>query len=353
MLGISVFLNEPITNETKDYINLAKQMGAKGIFSSIHIPENNVSLYKERLTDLGKITKDLNLSLMVDISKDSLNKAGFSFNNLSNLKEIGVTGLRMDYGISTETIAKASNEITVGLNASTITKEFINDLKKYNANFSSFEMWHNYYPREDTGLDKDFFLSLNKFLKNEGFKVVAFVPGDKILRGPVFKGLPTIEDHRYETTYFSFIDMATNYLVDNVYIGDPEISLESFNKINNWIKTKTIELNCNMIETDPTIKNFVLGFHQNRPDFSKKVIRSANARFLQIPFISPNNNIKRKIGSVTIDNVNYGRYTGEIQICKENLDSDDRVNVIGNIVEEDISLLSLIKSNVKFQLKEV
>ncbi len=440
MFGISVFLSEPITNETKEYIKLAKHMGVNGIFSSIHIPENDSKLYKERLKSLANISKDLGLNLMIDISKDALEKAGFSFENLSELKNIGVTGLRMDYGISSEIISKASKEMTIALNASTLTKDFIDELKYYKADFSAFEMWHNYYPREDTGLDNEFFFKTNKFLKSEGFKIVAFVPGDKILRAPIFKGLPTLEEHRQTTTYFSFIDMATNYLVDSVYIGDPEISLETFKKINEWINTKTMSLNCSVIENDneiknfvmcsfvpgdkilraplfkglPTleehrqtttyfsfidmatnylvdsvyigdseisletfkkinewintktislncsviendneIKNFVMCSHKNRPDFSKKVIRSANARFLKIPFIKPKNNIERKIGSITIDNASYGRYMGEVQICKENLPSDTRVNVVANIIEEDIPLLSLIKSNTKYKLNEV
>ncbi len=353
MFGISVFLNEPITNETKKYISLAKEMGAKGIFSSIHIPENDASLYKERLTNLANIAKDLELNLMVDISQDALQKAGFSFDNLSELKSIGITGLRMDYGISSEIIAKASKEITIALNASTLTEDFINELKQHNANFSSFEMWHNYYPREDTGLDNDFFLSMNKSLKEEGFKVVAFVPGDKILRGPIFKGLPTLEDHRQTSTYFGFIDMVNNYLVDDVYIGDPQVTFETFKKINNYINTQTISLNCKVIEDDNDIKNFVMCSHENRPDFSKKVIRSANARFLKIPFIKPKNNLERTIGSVTIDNASYGRYMGETQICKENLPSDSRVNIIAYVIEEDIPLLSLIKANTKYKLNEV
>lgn len=353
MFGISVFLSEPITDKTKEYISLAKQMGAKGIFSSIHIPENDASLYKDRLTSLANISKELGLNLMVDISEDALQKAGFSFENLSQLKNIGVTGLRMDYGISADIISKASKEMTIALNASTLTQDFINELKQHNANMSAFEMWHNYYPREDTGLDNDFFLKTNKFLKDEGFKVVAFIPGDKILRGPIFKGLPTLEDHRQTSTYFSFIDMSSNYLVDSVYIGDPEISLETFKKINEWLNNKTICLDCNIIETNQEIKNFIMCLHINRPDFSKKVIRSANARFFKPPFITPKNNVERKIGSVTIDNTNYGRYMGEVQICKEDLPSDTRVNVVANIIKEDLPLLSLIKANAKYKLNEV
>ena len=44
---------------------------------------------------------------------------------------------------------------------------------------------------------------------------------------------------------------------------------------------------------------------------------------------------------------------GEVQICKENLPSDTRVNVVANVIEEDIPLLSLIKSNTKYKLNEV
>lgn len=353
MFGISIFLNEHITEETKSYIKQAKELGAKGIFSSIHIPENDASLYKERLKDLGAIAKSLNLDLMVDISKDALDKAGFDFNNLSVLKEIGITGLRMDYGIDTNIIAKASKEMKIALNASTLTDEFVDDLKKHNANFLSFEMWHNYYPREDTGLDEEFFLQMNNKLKKEGFKVVAFITGDEILRGPIFKGLPTLETHRDKTPYFAFIDLINNYFVDYVYIGDCKASLKTLTKINDYIYTNCISLDCKVIDDNEEIKKFFISSHQNRPDFSKKVIRSANARFLKIPFIKPNNNIEREKGSITIDNVSYGRYTGELQICKEKLPLDSRVNVVAKVIEDDLPLLSLIKANTKYKLNEV
>lgn len=353
MLGISVFLNEPIKEKTKYYIKQAKELGAKGIFSSIHIPENDACLYKERLKDLGAIAKSLNLDLMIDISQDALDKVGFSFNDLSSIKDIGITGLRIDYGINTDIIAKASKEMTIALNASTLTDEFIEELKNYNANFSSFEMWHNYYPREDTGLDEEFFLQMNNKLKKQGFKVIAFIPGDEILRAPIFKGLPTIESHREKTPYFAFIDLINNYDVDYAYIGDSRASLKTLTKISDYISTNCISLDCKVIEDNEEIKNFVITSHQNRADFSKKVIRSANARFLKIPFIKPKNNIERKIGSVTIDNASYGRYTGEVQICKEDLPLDNRVNVIAKVIEEDIPLLNLIKANTKYKLNEV
>ena len=99
---------------------------------------------------------------MVDISGNALEKAGFSINRLKELKDLGVTGLRMDYHISNETIAKVSQELTVSLNASTITPKDIDELKEHKANFSKLEAWHNYYPRPETGLSREGFLKKNE-----------------------------------------------------------------------------------------------------------------------------------------------------------------------------------------------
>ena len=84
---------------------------------------------------------------MVDISGQALEKAGFSIDRVEELQELGVTGLRMDYHISNETIAQVSQKMTVSLNASTIRQEDIDELKEYKANFNQLEAWHNYYPR--------------------------------------------------------------------------------------------------------------------------------------------------------------------------------------------------------------
>ena len=45
--------------------------------------------------------------------------------------------------------------------------------------------------------------------------------------------------------------------------------------------------------------------------------------------------IARKKGSITIDNELYGRYAGEMQIATHDLPVDEKVNVVGMVVEED------------------
>lgn len=46
---------------------------------------------------------------------------------------------------------------------------------------------------------------------------------------------------------------------------------------------------------------------------------------------------------ITMDNDLYGRYRGEVQITLNDLPADERVNVIGKVIPEDILLLSFIK----------
>ena len=41
MLGFSLYLNEDITPATEQYINRLKKYGFNGIFTSVHIPEED------------------------------------------------------------------------------------------------------------------------------------------------------------------------------------------------------------------------------------------------------------------------------------------------------------------------
>jgi hypothetical protein len=53
---------------------------------------------------------------------------------------------------------------------------------------------------------------------------------------------------------------------------------------------------------------------------------------------------------ITMDNDGYGRYRGEIQICRRDLEADERVNVIGHVSSEDLPLLNLAMPGQKVKL---
>lgn len=226
MFGFSVFMNEDLDQVKADYISKMAKMGFTGIFTSMHIPEDDIALYKQRLTDLGKLAKRNQLDLMVDVSGTALEKAGFDLQDLTALTEIGVTGLRMDYHISNEQIARWSKQLTISLNASTLTQEDLTELAFHQADFSQIEAWHNYYPRPETGLDEDWFIKKNTWLRQQGLTVQAFVPGDEKYRGPLYQGLPTLEAHRYQHPLASALSLRKMF-VDKVYIGDETITTKT------------------------------------------------------------------------------------------------------------------------------
>lgn len=348
MFGFSVFLGSTISDETEKYIAKMSDSGFKGIFTSMHIPEDDSSKYLDRITKLGNLAKKYELNLMVDISTKGLSSLGFDLiNDISKIKDLGITGLRMDYGISIKTIAEASHYLTIGLNASTLSQNDVTELKEYHALFSNMEFWHNYYPRVETGLDREEFVQKNRWLKELGGEIIAFTPGDDVLRGPLFNRLPTLESHRYSHPLAASIDLLKSCYVDEVYIGDEKLQIETINQFEMYEKNDLILLHSFFYYQD--FEELLIGVHTNRMDSARDVIRSQEARFKEIPPIKQINTINRSVGAITLDNNLYGRYAGELQIAKRNLPADSRVNVIGKVTDKDLDLIKWINAGQKYQ----
>lgn len=353
MLGISIYLSNSTTDQ-ESYIKKMHRLGFRSIFTSLHIPEDDPSTYKENLFALGKLALRYNMDLICDISPTSMDYLGYPLENAHELKKYGITGLRVDYGVKEETIANLSHKMAVVLNASTITEENLEQLRKYNANFSSIEAWHNYYPRPETGLALDDFNEKNRWLTSEGIKVMAFIPGDGEKRGPLFEGLPTIEAHRGQSSFSAFLEFENNKWVDKILISDPLISWESEKQFAKYTEEGVALLRATYLGGDPLIKKRLQTKQTNRQDAARDVIRSAESRLYGLIGHNPvevENTIERKVGSITVDNVKYGRYQGEIQITKRDLPADGKVNVIGRIVEEDRALLPFIRGGMGFQIE--
>ena len=326
------------------------QAGFKGVFTSLHIPEDDATKYKERLCQLGSWCQELKLDLMVDISGNALVKAGFQMENVAKLTEFGVTGLRMDYHISNQQIASFSHQLKIALNASTVTQADIDDLKTAQANFSNLEAWHNYYPRPETGLAQEWFLEKNRWLKANGFTIQAFVPGDDNVRGPLYEGLPTLEKDRYRHPLACAL-WQKEAAVDFIYIGDGGLKERTKKQFEGFINNNEILLHVHDCGTE--YFSYILGEHTNRLDEAQAVIRSADARFREIPHIVAKNTVPRTLGSVTVDNEKYLRYAGEIQICQQELPANDKINVVAEVMPEEKDLVRHIKGGMKFKLEQM
>ena len=56
---------------------------------------------------------------------------------------------------------------------------------------------------------------------------------------------------------------------------------------------------------------------------------------------------------MTMDNIGYGRYSGEIQLMRADLPADEKVNVIGEVPAEYDLLLDCIKRGKTFRMVKV
>lgn len=143
------------------------------------------------------MAKKMNMKIIADISPKGFEYLQIKDMDLNKIKNIGIDVLRLDFGFTEEQIAKFTNNnlgINIELNASTMTKDFLNKLNKYNVNYKNVQACHNYYPRKDTGISESLFLKKNSMLKEIGVEISAFVPSLVGKRGPIYEGLPTIEN---------------------------------------------------------------------------------------------------------------------------------------------------------------
>ncbi|KXY87152.1 MULTISPECIES: DUF871 domain-containing protein [Bacillus cereus group] len=349
MLGVSIYLSKERVKKQEEWLKVAKKNGFLSIFTSLHIPEDDPNTYKELIQILGKQALENEMELMVDVSQKSLHHLGMTYENVEELVEWGITGLRMDYGITPKEIARVSHKMKVALNASTITDSFWKELLSENIRVKNVEAWHNFYPRPETGLAKSFLQQQNQYLHECGIKTMAFIPGDGEKRGPLYEGLPTLEKHRYMRPLEAYLELVQDCGVDKVLIGDISGRVESVQEIASASRG-IIPLRYEPLIEKSEVLKMVEQVHTNRLDPARDVIRSVESREEHKVILQPMNAIVRKKGSITIDNELYGRYAGEMQVAIHDLPVDEKVNVVGMVVEEDISLLPYVGAGKMFQL---
>jgi len=350
LLGISVYLNKDRMEQNAAWIEKAAGYGLKSIFTSLHIPEDNPADYKELLQELGALTKQHQMELMADVSPRSLSYLGLDWDSYEKLLDWGLAGIRADYGFTTEQVVELSQKMKIGINASTVTRAELVSWLEAGLKAENVEAWHNFYPRPETGLDKSFLIERNLMFREMGITTMAFVPGDKDLRGPIFAGLPTLEEHRGQLPHIAAAELLFSCFTDKVLLGDHSASDEKLELLA-FLADKVIPLR---IEADgnwpqPELLGKPL---TNRMDPARDVIRAVESRSYALKGdtqLAPENQNERTRGTVTIDNQLYGRYAGELQIAVSDLPMDEKVNCIGKVIQSDLPLLSNIKAGQKFQ----
>lgn len=164
--GISIFTGINYTlEENITYIKKSKGLGFDNIFTSLHIPEANYEDTVKEFKIIVTLADNLGMHIIADISPRVFTFLGADMNNLKAIKNMGIYGVRVDFGFSPKEISNFTHNnfnLKVEINASTVTERFLNDLDKYNPNYKMLQACHNYYPRLNTGISIE---SFNKKMK--------------------------------------------------------------------------------------------------------------------------------------------------------------------------------------------
>lgn len=343
--GISIYAGLDYDHEENlALIETAAAMGFKRLFTSTQIPEtSNAETFQDDFLDILTTANISGFEVILDVNAQ----------NYSQYDTDGIT-LRLDDGFSAQDVANLSKRRKVMLNASTVTEDFLYDLQDLKANLGNVTALHNFYPHPYTGLDTYFFDNQNRLLHDMGIKVGAFVPSkDGKRRLPLREGLPTLEDCRNFSTDLSARFMAA-LGVDFIIIGDGQPTHGELQAVAN-IKSDEVIFYAQLLSNDLITTEILSRTFTRRADVAKSVIRAVEGcRYLKetgetIPPEEPS--IERSFGDVTIDNENFGRYAGEVQIVQDVLPADGRTNIAARILDEEIFLTGYLKPRQRFSFK--
>ena len=172
------------------------------LFTSLHQPESDG--LRGFGAELADAHRERGVTFCADISPLALERLGEGFDGLGRLRDGGVEMLRIDFGFAPEEIrriARASG-CRIAVNASTATASFLDELDGIDV-----VGWHNFYPRPETGIGTEFFVSQNALFAERQSPVYAFLPGETALRAPLHLGLPTLEEHRHRTAWRNYLHL--------------------------------------------------------------------------------------------------------------------------------------------------
>lgn len=339
MLGISAYFQDL----DYTYLERASEIGAKYLFTSLHIPEEDYSDVDEKMPKLIEKCLEFGISLIPDISPRTFEKLKVKNSDFNALKKLGFDTLRLDYGIEDFSLLKELlQDFKLILNASTINEKYIVDAKTAGIDFNNISLMHNFYPKIDTGISPDFFKSLNDVFLKYDIHIMAFIPGDDLKRFPLYEGLPTLEVHRHKNPMVSAIELIKVYGINDVLIGDSRAKLSTLESIQEYMSSHTLRIPAYF---EPEFYNLYRTFNL-RVDLADKVVRLAVQRSQGIDVFYNN---QRKRGSITIENRLAGRYCGEMQITKIDMQMSRTANVVGFIHPDYVELLDYLDRDTKIE----
>ncbi|MDD2592698.1 MAG: MupG family TIM beta-alpha barrel fold protein [Erysipelotrichaceae bacterium] len=343
-VGVSIYPSDNDQDKKiENYIDSVNDHGIDILFSSIHLTEYDLIDQLKKFVMIARQAKKHEMRLIVDISGKVINQIIEDESLLKFFNSFNIDTLRLDYGVDDQLIRKINDKTGIEsfwLNASMTNDKDIRGYLNVQLPNLRWEACHNFYPRPQTGLNKEFITRQYHKFKEFNLPVYAFISCLDNPRGPLFFGLPTLEEHRTYSIDKSYYDYVDNKCCNGIIIGDPFVSNDNLKILSDCINDRPLVLTLipDLNITEAELATLLDKVHKCRYDVNENMLRLVTSRMISEKSVEilPRDSYKRERGMVTIDNIGYKRYSGELQIVLKNLDIDHNVNVLGRIIDDDL-----------------
>lgn len=333
-IGLSLYLDSA-DDFNKGVMNRANENGARYIFLSVQSKDK--SFDKEKLLNTIKLCNAKELLLILDVDLDVFDKI-----SVREFKEANTKYLMLSDRVDLKNLFNLSKDFNLALKAANLDNEDLITLQNMGMDFKDTLICHNYYPKPNTGRSAQSVLEDNKFYKSLGLKTVAFVPGDLLLGGPIYAGLPTIEEHRNMRVLRAILE-CIKVLCDIVIVADTDISDTVLKDIE--------RLTLGYIEARGILPNELIGhIFYDRKDSARDLIRDSSLRKncnINNKSMSDTNEFMR--GDVIYTKDTLDVYESEVEIVKREIKSPDRI-LIGRIHMGDHWMLDFITDTLGIKI---
>ncbi|WP_265456522.1 DUF871 domain-containing protein [Enterococcus sp. HY326] len=360
-IGISIYPSK--SEKTRDvlYITKAARFGFSRLFISLLEITGNQEQILADFKEIIAVAKENHFEVILDVSPAIFKQLQISYSDLAFFYELGADGIRLDLGFSGVEEAEMTHnpyDLLIEINMSHGTN-YLENIISRQPRTGYLIGSHNFYPHAFTGLDYDYFLSCNDKFRKQNIPTAAFInaPSGTFGPWPMEEGICTVEAHRplsieTQAAHLLFLKSIDCVIIGNAYASDKELAAVS--KI---FQMRTIPIRVKLANKLSEIeKEIVLNHtHIYRGEVTPFVYRtkSDGRKRYADQSVQPNNTDNIRKGDILIDNDLYLQYKGELQIAKKDRLADEKVNVVGKVLEEDWLLLETMQPWTSFHLEEV
>jgi hypothetical protein len=239
----------------------------------------------------------------------------------------------------------------LALNATDTPDALLADLAARGCPLAGTWAIHNYYPRPETGISVSRVQAAGAGLRRHAIRVAAFAASAHRRRGPVFAGLPTIEDLRDAPCAHAAEVLFAAHAVDAVVLGDPSLDDGELAALRHVVLRDWVEIGAEVAGAPAAPERGIMENVHTCWGISDYVVRTGNPAVASAhPAITPRGTESRPAYTVTIDNERYARFAGTLHIVRRDLGPDERVNVVGRVPVPDRVLVDLLEAGDRFRL---